>query len=246
MLDFTKALTPASAVRYVAWKLTQQVKPLPVRLRTGPRFLLRSDTSENNDYGVAYEVFIHDYYRLPPEMDRSRVRTVVDLGGNVGMSVLHWLNEFPSCSVEVWEPNPAHVAQMHHNLALSDQPARVVVHQEAAGARTRVERFASLGTSTSAHVSSDTTFDAQIVDVLDRLKGRRIDLLKMDIEGGEYELLADPRFAGLEIGALVMEWHAREDAHTDRHWCEMRLMSMGLAIRPVFTERDHGMFWAVR
>ena len=34
-----------------------------------------------------------------------------------------------------------------------------------------------------------------------------IDLLKIDIEGSEYGILEDPRFAALDVEYLVMEWH---------------------------------------
>ena len=42
---------------------------------------------------------------------------------------------------------------------------------------------------------------------LEAARVRRIDLLKMDIEGGEYALLDDERFARLDVDTLVMEWH---------------------------------------
>ncbi len=60
MLDFTSRLTYGSAVSYVAWRTTGRKRPVVLKLKTGPRFELREE--KNNDYGVAWEVFVHDFY----------------------------------------------------------------------------------------------------------------------------------------------------------------------------------------
>ena len=41
------------------------------------------------------------------------------------------------------------------------------------------------------------------------------DLIKIDIEGSEWEILADPRLAELGVTALVMEWHDKSCPHDD-------------------------------
>jgi hypothetical protein len=40
---------------------------------------------------------------------------------------------------------------------------------------------------------------------------KKIDLLKMNIGAGEYEILADARFDELNTSPVVMEWHARSE-----------------------------------
>jgi hypothetical protein len=49
-------------------------------------------------------------------------------------------------------------------------------------------------------------FWVDVVDIFDELSDRAIDILKIDIEGSEHPLLADPRFAKLRVRFLVMEW----------------------------------------
>ena len=46
------------------------------------------------------------------------------------------------------------------------------------------------------------------------LREEPIDLLKIDIEGGEHALLEDVAFATLPVRVLVMEWHNTEE-HPD-------------------------------
>jgi len=89
----------------------------------------------------------------------------------------------------------------------------------------------------------------EVVDIFPLLLDKKIDVLKMDIEGGEYEILADPRFGELNITAIVMEWHARSETSLgldDKRWCERRLQDLGYQIHEIFTQSRNGMFWATR
>ena len=93
---------------------------------------------------------------------------------------------------------------------------------------------------------SSNTLPVEVIDFFPLLCGKHIDVLKMDIEGGEYEILADDRFAELDIGAIVMEWHSRGGGVEDKRWCERRLVGLGFAIEEIFTQSSHGMFRAIR
>lgn len=246
MMDFARTLTSKSLFRYARWRMTGAPEPITLELKSGIKFIVRRDASENNDYGVAYEVFVHELYKPVQDLDPGSVKLVVDMGGNIGLSALYWLNAFPNCFVELFEPNPSHLAQITKNIALSGQAARVKVHGVAAGAHPRTVRFGSAGTATSAFGSLENGFEAPMVDVFSLLEGKRIDLLKLDVEGGEYEILGDPRFGSLDISKIVMEWHCKGGGDADRAWCEQRLQGLGFTIRPLFTDADHGMFWAIR
>jgi FkbM family methyltransferase len=246
MLNFARALTLPSAISYAKWRVRKQEEPISLRLRSGTMFELRPDSCGNNDYGVAYEVFVHDYYSIGDRFKTAPVRLVVDLGANVGFSVLHWLRAFPDCRVITLEPHPAHAAQAERNLSLNGLRERVEIIQAGAGSRARQMILSDAGSSSSLGSSACGGIEVEIVDVFPLLQGRKIDLLKIDIEGSEYEIMADPRFAELDIRAIVMEWHARENAEQDRQWCETRLRSLGFSVEEVMATSSHGMFWAVR
>jgi hypothetical protein len=86
----------------------------------------------------------------------------------------------------------------------------------------------------------------EVIDIFPLLIGKKIDLLKMDIEGGEYEILADARFGELNITAIVMEWHARSETSDDKTWCVRRLEGLGFQVHEIFSQSTNGMFWATR
>lgn len=247
MLDFVRQLRFGSAVNYLVRRAVNRESPVVVHTKSGPRFELRLNFGANNDYGVAYEVFVHDYYGDRGLLKREDVKLVIDLGANVGYSTLYFLHHFPHCHIIAFEPHPEHAAQVFRNLQLDGSLDRVELHNKAAGASQRVMRLTNATSSSTLtdRIGADT-LPVEVLDVFPMLSGRRIDILKMDVEGGEYEILADNRFAMLDIGAVVMEWHSRGHGLEDKRWCESRLQSLGFVIDEIFAETSHGMFWARR
>jgi len=247
MLDFVSNLTLPSTLAYTAWRVGGRNGPVTLALKSGPRFELRPETCGNNDYGIAYEIFVHNYYDDRDRVPADEVRLIVDLGANVGFSLLYYLHKYPHCRIIAFEPHPKHFVQIERNLALNGNRQRVELHAKAAGARSRSMRLTDRSSSSSlVDDLAPDTFAVEVVDLFPQLEGRRIDLLKIDIEGGEYEILADPRFDRLEIDAIVMEWHSRGGGIADKRWCEDRLAGLGFATEEIFTEPTHGMFWARR
>jgi FkbM family methyltransferase len=246
MLDFTRKLSFPSAVSYLMWRTWRRRGSINLTFRSGARFQLRADEATNNDFGVFYEVFVHDYYQRS-NVSRQDVTLIVDLGANVGSSALYFLHQYPRCRIIAIEPHPGHVAQLEHNLELDKTRDRVEIHAKAAGAKTRPMRLTDSKTSSSLTKDGlSDTIEVEVLDIFPLIIGKHIDVLKMDIEGGEYELLSDERFALLDIDAIVMEWHSRGQGVQDKQWCERRLASLGFAIEEIFTQPSYGMFWAVR
>ncbi len=180
----------------------------------------------------------------------AQVKLVVDLGANVGFSTLYFLERFQNSRIIGFEPHPLHFEQAQRNLGLNDARDRVELHPFAAGSHNRSMQLSDKGSSSSLiENATGAAVSIQVVDIFPLLRGKKIDLLKMDIEGGEYEILADPRFGELNIGAIVMEWHARNDTSVgfqDKSWCERRLQDLGYQINEIFTQPSNGMFWATR
>jgi hypothetical protein len=69
----------------------------------------------------------------------------------------------------------------------------------------------------------------------------------MDIDGGEYAILSDPRFAALRPRAIVMEWHSTDEHRDGRAWCLDSLRQLGYAAEDYFDLSDKtGMIYASR
>ena len=241
--SFVGMLSLGSVPSYVWWRLRGRRSTVSVRLAEGPRILLRPRSSGNNDYGVAYEVFVHRFYDCPRSLPTEDVRRIVDLGANVGFSCLYWLTRFPQAQIIALEPHPTHFAQCQINLSANKLLTQVELHQAAAGTTAQSITLSDAGTSSTVQPEGTPGITAAMLDVFTLLAGRDVDLLKLDIEGGEYAILRDPRFDRLAPRYLVMEWHG---SHRDRDWCLSRFEALDYNVRQVFDNESHGMLWAFR
>lgn len=81
------------------------------------------------------------------------------------------------------------------------------------------------------------------VDVLPLRAG--IDLIKMDLEGSEWQILMDPRFAQLEARATALEWHREScPAEDPREVASAALEEAGYEVAHGFSNVDCGALWA--
>jgi FkbM family methyltransferase len=237
---------PIDHLKYLAWKAARISSPATFRLRTGEKLRLRSAPA--TDATTAFEIFVAEVYRqVGPERDPS-VSTIVDVGANVGMSLIYWASHYPNAKLIAFEPHPVHVASLRQNLENNGIAHRVELHAAAACARagtvqlTDEEHCSSVTTQ-----STGRTRSIEAVDFFAAIGSATIDLLKMDIEGGEYELLGDPRFAALRVPRLVLEWHKTREHPDGRKWCEQRLTALGYTVVPgKWSSEENGLLWGFR
>jgi FkbM family methyltransferase len=168
------------------------------------------------DVLVMRELFFDGEYRLPP--DRP-VRTVLDLGANVGVSV-RWLTaRHPGARVVAVEPDPRLLPRLRANV---DGLPGVTVHAAAVATAPGEATFYSTpeGWSSSlTPVPNGRAVTVRCVTVKELLTAAgldRVDLVKLDIEGGEWPLLdagALPEVTSCIVGELH---HRRADETLDR------------------------------
>jgi FkbM family methyltransferase len=215
--------------------------PLTVGLQTGERIVLRPPPS--TDLATAYELFTGDCYRPPRPLKSESVRRVIDLGANVGYSVLYWLRTFPGADITAFEPHPTHCEQIRRHLRLNRMEDRVRLIEAAAGTADGHAILSDRENSSSV-VGTTDGLSVPVVDVFAAAVGGSVDLLKIDIEGAEYPILADSRFAELRPRAVVLEWHTVPGPESGAAWCELRLAEVGYETCRVWEAADHGIIWA--
>jgi FkbM family methyltransferase len=174
-------------------------------------------------------------------------RRILDLGANVGMFGLWALGRWPGAEVTGYEPDPFNAAIHERAIAVNGLDARWRLVRAAAGARDGTVRFAS-GQAALSHVVADGEGDTEVPlrDVLAEIA--QADLVKLDVEGGEWEVLGDERFAAAPPRAIVFEYHPRGCPGDDPHAEALRLLACaGLRSAEVWSRADgHGMLWGWR
>lgn len=139
------------------------------------------------------EVLLDDAYRLK---GRDLVGgTVVDIGAYVGDSTIAFARQ--GATVHAFEPSVAFCGFIRRNLDANALAARVVLHEVGLSDR-----------SGETKVRNDRLHFVEGVAYALANLPEDIDILKLDCEGAEYHLLADPRFlAHLRPRELRMEYH---------------------------------------
>ncbi len=256
-LLFARSLMPGSFGSYIRWRLSRRTQTITVQMRArpefqsqpklGPKFEMRASGAGNNDMGVAYEVFVHQFLMPPVWIPPERVKLIVDLGANVGMSCLWWLANYWRARVIAFEPHPNHSAQTRANISLNGYESRIELHEAAAGPHAETAQLSDEGATSALHSPADKSFQVKVVDLFETFAGQRIDILKIDIEGSEIRLLNDPRFDELDVGAIVMEWHTPDKAgQGGRDWCISRLESAGYRTQVSWDDGPFGIIWGYR
>ncbi len=165
------------------------------------------------DVDILAEIFTEGSYEPPPPV-ASLLRGplhVLDLGANVGLFGLYVMQRWPGSSVESFEPDPENHALLRRTAAAHP---RWRVHECAVSNDAEPLRFATgqYAEGRAAAEGEDATTVA-CADLFALLPSQRFDLVKMDIEGGEWPILVDARLAQLAARVVVMEWHEHRCPH---------------------------------
>ena len=148
--------------------------------------------------GLFTEIFFKETYYLARTDKPIRV---IDCGANIGVSLLYIKIRAPGARVMCFEPNPAARAVLGKNIAENNWGNDVQVFPYALGKKKgSVEFFVenkvatSSGGSVTKHLEKrGRNLDSSMVevDILSHYIEGPIDFLKIDIEGGEFDVLEE-------------------------------------------------------
>jgi FkbM family methyltransferase len=165
-------------------------RPLRYRLNRGDLQSLR-------------EVWMDEVYRPPMDISPD---VVVDLGANIGLTTRWMHHRLGARSLVTVEPSEA-----NNDLLEVNVPAGTRILRAAVGPTDGEARFAAAAASNLGRLADGGRPVPQVsMDTVLALlpEGRRVDLLKLDIEGGEQELLTGGDLAWLDrVDAIIAEFH---------------------------------------
>jgi FkbM family methyltransferase len=180
---------------------------------TGGQVTLRLNTSDVNAY---VQVFVEEEYRLPQSI---RPRSVIDGGANVGYTALYLAKAYPEIEkIIAVEPESSNFSLLRENV---DGLSNVVAIQAALTDRSGPIKIMDPGLGkwgfqveliTNGEDSFEDSFIVKGLTLAELMKAEdleRVDLVKIDIEGGEKELFeGDTSWLG-SVEALAVELHDR-------------------------------------
>jgi FkbM family methyltransferase len=164
------------------------------------------------DVFVLYEVLDAETYKVPSEViDPATVETIVDCGGNVGMTALYLASRHRNARIITVEPDPANFALLARNTL--GEPRITPVQAAIVGGTSRPVTLSqdrpAWGNSISAAGKEGSGIEVPGLTLADLCQAHgfgSIDLLKVDIEGAEEDLFSAPGFLK-DVRYVMIELH---------------------------------------
>ncbi len=150
------------------------------------------------------EIFFKEIYKT--DFDNS-APLIYDCGANIGLSVIYLKKHYPSARIVAFEPDEYNYKLLSENIQ-SMRLSGVELRKQAVWVQNTRLNFQQEGTMSSRVNASNHSGEANVEAIrLKELLQHRIDLLKMDIEGAEYQVIKDIEDKLYLIDRIFLEYH---------------------------------------
>jgi FkbM family methyltransferase len=231
----------SSPVRYTLRELASR-RRADYSLRGGAsRFSVRH---RSGDIDIFRKFYAYGYYDLPEEVAArlqalGRPVNVLDLGANIGFFEVFTRDRLPIGRAVCFEPDPSNAAVLGHVRDCNGADWELV--PACASNRAGTVRF-NTGRKNFSRIGSGGDIDVETVDVFPRIA--EADLVKMNIEGSEWDILKDARLAQTAVSWIV-EYHRIASPDPDIHQLVRTLFERaGYTVRVSTMTEDNGLVWA--
>jgi FkbM family methyltransferase len=210
MKNVLKALTPP-----ILWTLGRHIK-----IRSDKSNLIKEEQGAyETKHGQfhyenieAFQCLYHDYFvKEKYKFDtRSPKPFIIDGGDNIGVGCRYWKFLYPESEVIAFEPDENNFSLLQKNMTSYSE---FKAEKKALWSSHGTLKFHAVG-GESGHVAdaNSTAAEHGIIEVsayrLRDLLDRKVDLLKLDIEGGEMEVLRDCKDLLGNVERIFVEHHS--------------------------------------
>lgn len=190
--------------------------------RNGTTLKCRCKSTDINKAVVVHSGL--EYPSEPCRFDRhsaGKPIVIMDLGGNIG-AFSTWVKALnPECHIKlhVFEPHPENICVLRENLRRNGLEDAQVYEVAVAGKSGTVDLDVSIGFDAfSIARASSNIVKVEALSVRDffaQQRLSRVDLLKMDIEGAEFEIIrSDLELIATTVSTLILEFHGVPDSNS--------------------------------
>ena len=149
------------------------------------------------------EIFFREIYSFKSGTDTP---FIIDCGANIGLATIYFKRKYPRATILAFEPDPLAVDAFKKNTrdlagieliekALSDKLQEISFHSDHADGGRRVIN------------NDDTTFLVKTA-VLSTYLDKKVDFLKIDIEGAEMEVIEECKDQLVNVERMFIEFHS--------------------------------------
>lgn len=173
------------------------------------------------------EIFVQGAYDFVADTDSP---FILDCGGHIGLSVIRFKSLYPHARIVTFEPDPIIADVLRRNL-LSLHLESVELMQAAAWVENGWVLFEPDGRDGGRVRPMDGRIRVPAIRLADYIQ-QPVDLLKLDIEGAEYEVLLDLCETDkiCLVKRIICEFHIRAEAHVRLGQVLLKLALKGFSL----------------
>lgn len=174
------------------------------------------DKFREDFYWIFKEIFVEESYYFESETDTP---FIVDVGGNIGMSVLYFKTLYPKSKIITFEPSPDNLEILKRNIT-RNHLRDVEIVEGAVGKKVGELTIFTQGPGTTIYPEfakkqkqiNNSEFGKEVrvpVYLLSDYIKESIEFLKLDVEGAEGEILENLDKTGVlgQVKRIVMDYH---------------------------------------
>lgn len=157
------------------------------------------------------EIFIDDIYKFE---SKSSNPVIFDCGSNVGTSILYFKSIYPNSIIHAFEADKNIFNILKKNIETNDL-SNIFLNNSAVWINDKGVKFSCEGSDAGAIDNSNTSIiSVPSISLKQKLKSiSKLDFLKMDIEGSEYEVILDCADELNKINYIYIEYHSFHTAN---------------------------------
>ncbi len=174
------------------------------------------------------ELFVDEIYRFEAKNEQP---IIIDCGANIGLSSLYFKTIYPNAILHAFEPDETLFQLLEQNIKANDFN-NTLLYQAAVWIEDTTLSFSNKG-SEGSHIdltnfSEHKVKAIRLATFLDQFE--QIDFLKMDIEGAEFQVVADCLSGLKNVDNFFLEYHGTVDQTKQLYTLLEQVESVGFKV----------------
>jgi len=245
-------------VYYLDLSRLLKAKEVTYKLRNGLKLVCRAGVFDKDAINEICVSHLYEDTTLEPLYKENS--TVLDVGAHIGVFSVLYASKVKNCKIFALEPDDDNFVLLCRNVAINNCEGRITTINASIGGYTgdgvlhKVSGYSTLSSTLDIRainsygysISRQNTKVFTLENILLKYDIDRVDFLKMDCEGAEYEALYSASELLDKVKKIAMEYHVERSGDVKAKQLKEFLEAGGFTVKQVARSPNAGFFYCSR